>query len=278
MNRIPILALAALLGLCLPAPAQEKAPPPATAQAPKPVAEAPDPALLKAMRSRVFIIQHADPLALLRLINPLRSGVRGSDTSFSNEQGLKAISVRDFPENLAAIEGAVKQLDVPAAATPSTDVELQIQVLFASHRAIAEADLPQDLGPVLKSLRSTLGYRGYTLAASLSQRVRVSGDHNIAGRAEIDGSALGVGTAKEPHHFLLDWMLQRGIALQTPANGPATIALPRFQINLKDLSAQVNLASLDTGLTLKEGEHVVVGTSVVKDHGLIVVVSAKRVQ
>lgn len=272
MNRFQSLAFAALLGTGLPALAQEKTPPPAAQPAPPP-----DTAVLKAMKSQVFVIKYADPLSLLRLINPLRSGVRGTDTSFSNDHGLRAISVRDFPENLAAIEAAVQRLDVPATAQQSQDVDLQIQVLFASRQAAPEGDLPKDLEPVLKSLRSTLGYRGYTLAASLSQRVRVNEERGIEGRGQIDGSALGLGTAKEPHMLIFDWEVNRGITLQAPANGLSTFAMQRFQINLKDPAAHLDLAKLDTGLTLKEGEHVVVGTSTVKDHGIIVVLSVRKV-
>lgn len=274
MIRIPTLALVALLGIQLPALAQDKPTPPPAQAAPLPE---PDPTLLKAMKSQVFVIKYADPHSLLNLIDPLRSGVKGASRSFSNEPGLKAISIRDFPENLAAIEEAVKRLDVPASAEQSQDVDLQIQVLFASRRATPDADLPKDLEPVLKSLRATLGYRGYTLAANLSQRVRVNGDRDTKGRAQIEGSALDLGAAKETHALLLDWEVNRGISMQIPASGPATFAMQRFQVSLRDLSAQLSLASLETGLTLKEGEHVVVGTSTIRDHGFIVVVSARRV-
>lgn len=273
MNRFQTLALAALLGAGFPALAQEKTPPPAAQPAPPP-----DPAILKAMKSQVFVIKYADPIALCNLLGPLGSGVQGARMSWESGRGINAISIRDFPANLAAFEAALQQLDTPATARQSQDVDLQIQVLFASRQATPDSDLPKDLEPVIRSLRSTLGYRGYVLAASFSQRVCVNEDRDRQGRGQIDGSALGLGTAKESHTLLLIWMLQRGLTLLTPADGPATVSLPRFQINLKDLPTHVDLAAMDTGLTLKEGEHVVVGTSVVKDRGLIVVVSAKRVQ
>lgn len=275
MNRLPALALAALLGASLPAPAQAKPTPPPAPAAPE---SQPDPAVLKAMKSQVFVIKYADPIALCSLLGPLGSGVQGARMYWESGRGINAISVRDFPANLAAIEAAIQQLDIPATARQSQDVDLQIQVFFASRQPAADSELPKDLDPVIRTLRSTLGYQGYTLAASFSQRVRVNEDRDRQGRGQIDGSILGLGTAKEPHSLLLDWMLQRGITLQAPANEPATFAMPRFQINLKDLPAHLDLASMDTGLTLKEGEHVVVGTTTVKDHGVIVVVSARRVQ
>ena len=272
MIRIPTLALAALLGIPLPALAQDKPTPPPAQAAPLPE---PDPTLLKAMKSRVFVIKYADPHALLRLINPLRSGVRGTDTSFIDEPGLKALSIRDFPENLAAIEEAVKRLDVPATAQQSQDMYLQIQVLIASRQPAPEEDLPKDLEAVVKSLRSSLGFRGYTLAASLSQRVRVNENRFIQGRGQIEGSALGLGTAKEPRTLVFEWG-SSGMVQEGAADGPSSFAMRTFRFTLKDSDTNRNLAELDTGLTLKEGEHLVVGASVVKSHGVIVVLSIRR--
>jgi hypothetical protein len=185
--------------------------------------------------------------------------------------------VRDFPANLASIEAAIQRLDVPALAQQSQDVELQVQVLFASRQATADTGLPNGLASVLKGLHATLGYRSYALAATFSQRVGLNGDRAIQGRSVIEGSALGLGTAKEPHILRLDWELNQGITLQASEDGPAAFAMPRFQFLLNDRATHLDVASLDTGLALKEGEHVVVGTSTVNDHGVIVVVSAKRV-
>ena len=43
------------------------------------------------------------------------------------------------------------------------------------------------------------------------------------------------------------------------------------------VQAKYCLAKIETGVSLKEGEHVVVGTSVIKDQGLVIVLTARRV-
>lgn len=280
MTRIPTLALAALLGFALPASAQTpqaKTPDPTTLRAPMAAAsDEPDPAVLKAMKSQVFVLQHRDAGQLADILRPLGSGIKGARMSSTNAHGFNAISVRDFPENLAAIGAAIQRLDVPATVQAVPDVELHIQVLFASKQVVPEGDLPKDLESVVKSLRSTLGFRGYTLAASLSQRVCLNGDRSIQGRGQIEGNALGLGTPKEPRTLVFEWESDRGIALEGPADGPSSFAMRKFQFTLKDADTNRNLAELETGLTLKENEHVVVGTSVVKSHGVIVVISIRK--
>ncbi len=282
MNRLPSLAFAALLAATPPACAQGT-PKPAAPQAQNPAelkallerVDAPDPATLKAMKSRVFVLQYANPIAIYSLLGSLGSGVKGARMDVTSRDGLRALSVRDFPENLATMEAAIQRLDVPAMVQSYPDVELQIQVLFASRQAAPEGELPKDLEPVVRSLRSTLGYRSYTLAAAMSQRVRVNGDHWIEGRGEVEGTGLGQGTAKAPKTLDFKWNSTE-IAPEGMAKETSRYAIQKFGFELKDPNSGQNLAGLSTGLTLKEGEHVVVGTSVVKDRGVIVVLSIRK--
>ena len=281
MTRIPTLSLAALLGATLPVPAQApqaKTPDPATVRSLMSAAEnEPDPAVLKAMKSQVFVILHRNAGQLADLLRPLASGIKGAGmSSISAHDGFNAISVRDFPENLAAIAAAIQRLDVPTAVQPAQDVDLQIQVLIASRQASPGADLPKDLEPVVKSLQSTLSYRSYTLAASLSQRVRLNDGRHLSGRGQIEGGALGFGTPTNPQTLDFEWGIS-GPVPEKPSEGPADLYIRTFRFTLHDDNLHQVLATLDTGLTLKQGEHVVVGTSTVNDHGFIVVVSARRV-
>lgn len=276
MNAIPSLLLAALLVTSFPAFAQQPAPTPQAAPAKEPE---PDLATLRAMKSKVFVIQHRDPTALYLSLRTLGSGVKGSTANFTNQGGINTLSARDFPENLAAIEEALKRLDVPSATQQASDVELTLHVLLASKGPVPEAGLPTDLQEVVKQLKSTLAYRGYTLAASFVQRVGVNGDRTIQGRGQLESSALPPVDAKEPALLFVDWESDRGVSLEATDGGPARYSLRKFQFWLRERRGTVseNLARIETGITLKEGEKVVVGTSVVKDRGLIVILTARRV-
>jgi hypothetical protein len=273
MNALHTLAIAALLATSVPAFAQQATPAPQAKEA------EPDLATLQAMKSKVFVIQHRDPTALYLSLRTLGSGVKGSTANFTNQGGINTLSARDFPENLAAIEEALKRLDVPSATHQATDVELTLQVLFASKGPVPEAGLPTDLQEVVKQLKNTLAYRGYTLAASFVQRVGVNGDRATYGRGQLEGNALASEEAKASPLLFVDWESDRVMSLESEAAGPGRYFLRKFYFLLRERRGTENmeLARLGSDINLKEGEKVVVGTTVVKDRGLIVVLSARRV-
>jgi type II secretory pathway component GspD/PulD (secretin) len=132
------------------------------------------------MKARVFQIKYQDVESLVDALKPLASGVTGA--MLRSNEDLRTVAARDFPENLAAIEQAIKRLDVPGAVRP--DVELRIHVLIASPTAASgPAQYPAELEPVVRQLSATLSYRGYFQVASLSQRIRPDGGAN--GKGEL---------------------------------------------------------------------------------------------
>src|SRR5690242_4362992 len=104
-----------------------------TPAAPTPAPEAKEPEYVqeKGFKTKIFEIKNRDPFEIQSAIRPLQSGFRGAIATVSRE--LKTISLRDFPENLAVIEEAIKRLDVPPAAAPrGSDIEFHIHTLIAS--------------------------------------------------------------------------------------------------------------------------------------------------
>ena len=281
MKAIHSLALAALLVTGFPALAQATPAPQASPQGAPAREPDPDPSLLKAMKSRVFVLQYRDAGQIAGLLRPLGSGIRGTNMSFTSGHDLDAITVRDFPENLAAIEEALKRLDVPAAASQSPDVELHFQVLFASRTPLPHSEVPEELGKVLATLRNALAYRGFTPVASFVQRAKIQRqDRNtLDGSGLVDPKFLSAEETQAKSNLELSWWA-KGLTMATSKEGLATYSLDVFRFNVRERGPkglQV-LANFETGLSLKDGESVVVGTSVLKDRGLIVVVSARRVQ
>lgn len=275
MTIIRTLTLVALLTPALMAQA-----PPATPAPQAPPTE-PDPATLRAMRSKVFVIQHRDPFRLQQSLDPLGSGTKGARMNWSKDEGFNTITVRDFPENLAAIEEAIKRLDVPSATQSIPNVELHLQVLFASKSPMAEGGIPESLQSVIRVLKGTLPYRGYTIGAEFLHRSRIQSDQANAsdGYGEVDASALADDRGKDVPPLTVQWRAQHGVSLEVQKEGPAVFRMRSFWLKLeeKTSSGYRTIAQIDTDLSLKEGEKVVVGTTVVKNRGLIVVISAKRV-
>ncbi|MET0624566.1 MAG: secretin N-terminal domain-containing protein, partial [Pyrinomonadaceae bacterium] len=65
----------------------------------------------KMFANRVFDIKNRDPVSLSRVLAPLTSGFRGAVVMPNPE--FRTITVRDFPENIAVIEEAIRRLDTP---------------------------------------------------------------------------------------------------------------------------------------------------------------------
>ena len=220
----------------------------------------------KGFASRVFELKHRDPADLAVVLHPLGSGYRGATMSANRE--FRTISVRDFPENIAAIEAAVKRLDVVEAA--KTDIELRLWVLLASHNETGGSRLPDDLKEAVGALKSALTYRSYALVGSFVERVR-DGARGIRGEGVTDIGDPGEKSARKA--MQLEYQIN-SLSLEPSEKGPATLRLDGFYFTL----AGGGRAQLRTDVTIRDGEKVVVGTSTVQDRGLVVVVSGRVIK
>ncbi|HSB64026.1 MAG TPA: hypothetical protein VLJ18_07665 [Thermoanaerobaculia bacterium] len=223
----------------------------------------------KGLKSRIFTVAHRDPDGLVRILRPLGSGARGA--VLSADSGFGTISARDFPENLAVMEEAVKRFDViePARA----DVELKIHVLLASNRPDAAASFPEDLKDVVAALRGTLLYKSYTLVTTFVERAR-----DRARVVTASGVAVLPGPeGKEPPALQIECEA-RGLTVEPGAAGAGLVRLENFSLSAIGIHGFSGRASVRTDLTLRPGEKVVVGTSSLGDKGLAVVVSASIVK
>ncbi len=227
----------------------------------------------KGFASRVFEVKHREPSDLAAVVRPLGSGYRGATVSANRD--FKTISVRDFPENIAAIEAALKRLDVAEA--PKKDVELRLWVLAASNGEGAAGRFPEDLKEAVAALKSTLTYRSYSLASSFVQRIR-DGARGITGEG-VTELAPTPSPAEEKRKtagkasggpMQLEYRIG-SLSVESGENGPATVKLDGFSLSL----VGGGRAQLRTDVTLRDGEKVVVGTSTVQDKGLVVVLSAR---
>lgn len=240
--------------------------------APQPaVTRGPDYVDFTGFKGKVFDVKHRDPRSLIDALRPLGSGFKGATISYSDE--FKTLTVRDFPENIAAIEEALKRLDIPQAAQP--DVELRMNVLIASNVEGVANQYPSDLGDVIKQLQAMLSYKNYSTLATVVQRVR-AGSHNIGmnGTAEVSAALLGrpnAGTALYEYRA-------HDLSLVTDSSGGYVVQLGDNDFNFQGNSSEVGRAHIRTDLTLRNGERIVVGTTTLGNKGLILVLSARIIK
>lgn len=252
-----LLTLALVLAFVSISPAQQPGPSPA-----------PTPEVLteRGFKSRIFEVKYRDPNSLLNALYQLGSGHKGAAMSANSD--FKTITVRDFPENIATVEEALKRLDVPAA--PRPNIEVHMHVLIASNAGGPATEVPADLKDVLAQLRGTLNYRTYDLAASIVQRL-----------TETPRALQGSGTAELPHttggpdsSMPYEYYISNISLMQNPT-GPPSVQIAEFNFATRE---KEHAARVQTSLNLRDGEKVVVGTATLRNRALVIVLTAKLVK
>ena len=217
-------------------------------------------------RTKLFEVHHRSPRDIALAIKILGSGTKGTDFSWNDE--MHTITVRDFPENVAAIEEAIGRLDRPAPATP--DIELKISLLIGSKTPLDGPAVPDDLASVVKQLQATLRYSHYGLLAANIQHTR-SGE-GVEGSGVAESQLIGIPTSAE-HPVFYNYRLrnitidQQSVAVQNVNFG---LRMP-IKVSKDTVYQSVGF---ETPLTIREGEKVVIGTTTMGDRAVIVVLIA----
>jgi hypothetical protein len=221
----------------------------------------------KNFKSKVFEVKYRDPNSLANVVSRLTSGFKGAAISSNSE--FKTITVRDFPENLATIDEAIKRLDTPAAARP--DIELHMHVLLASNTGGSGSDMPAELKDVIAELRSTLNYKNYELAASVVQRLtETPRGLQGSGTAEVPGGSPGTGSLGMPYEYFIG-----AVSLVQNVTGSPSVQIGEFSFSALP---ERDHAKVTTALNLRDGEKVVVGTATIRNRALVVVLTMKLVK
>jgi hypothetical protein len=183
---------------------------------------------------------------------------------------LRVITIAGDPATVAAVEEAVRKLDVPPA--PPRDIVLTAYVLIASRQAGERPDLPSSLNAPVAQLKRVLDYRYFHLVNTLMLRTQEGGDGTISGVAAPTSP-----TGKAPEaHFTFG---VRGVRITREGNA-LTVSLRRLSFYMAwPESGDSGDAQIGTGVDIPEGQEVVVGKSPVSTPGraLVLVVAAKIV-
>lgn len=218
-------------------------------------------------KNRIFEVKHRDPNNLVAVIKLLTSGFKGAQASA--DRSFNTITVRDFPENIAAIEDALRRLDTPEA--PRPELELHLHVLLAGNTEGGGNPVPAALRDVIGQLQTTLSYKNYALLTSIIQRAKEQ-PYN-AGFLHGEGIAsIMLPGATTLRDFKYDFSAN-SLALNTSPTGVTTMQVGGLSFMLNGGDNGVAMIRSDVGV--REGEQVVVGTAGLKDKALILVLTAK---
>lgn len=226
----------------------------------------------KGFSNYVFQLKHRDPLNLVRVLGPLSSGFRGA--ALTPNADFRTITVRDFPENIAAMRDAINRLDVPEP--PHPGIEFQVHLLVASNDDRQPGRYPEHLGEVVRRLQTSLGYKNFTLMGSQVLRSR-------EGRGEIHNKGvadfkIGGDTLAGRNPVFYEYHL-RAFSIDA-TNGPARVEVEDFALQMKVplMLSPDKITYNDVGfknpVALREGERVVVGTTSMADKSVVVILSA----
>lgn len=222
-------------------------------------------------KSRVFEVKYREPDALFSVINLMTSGHKGAQVSFNRQ--FRTLTVRDFPENLASIEEALKRLDTPE--TPRPEIELRIHVLIASNRESAANQYPADLRDAVNQLQTTLNFKSYQLLTSIIQRAKDRPDYTpniIQGEGMAQLTLPGDST---PRDFRYSFQAN-SLKLSANPTGAQTVQLGQFSFGIDGKEGDKAYVRSDVGV--RDGEKVVVGTAGLRDKALILVLTARLIK
>ncbi|MGI9105401.1 MAG: hypothetical protein ACR2G4_04040 [Pyrinomonadaceae bacterium] len=244
----------------------------AAQEAKTPEAAAPDNYVNHAsFKNRVFEVKNRDPDSLLSVIRLLTSGHKGAQVSANRH--FKTITVRDFPENIASVEEALKRLDTPEA--PRPEIELRMHVLVASNAAGGTNQYPVDLKDAIGQLQSTLNFKSYHLLTSIIQRAKDRPEYSpgiIQGEGVAQVSLPG---ENAPRDFRYTYQANSLMLSIGPA-GTTTVQLGNFNFSIDGGDGNKAVVRSDVGV--REGEKVIVGTAGLRDKALILVLTARLIK
>jgi hypothetical protein len=199
-------------------------------------------------QQRIFMLKYADARRVADVLAVFGYGIR-------SDSEMHAVAVSAPPDAMAAVEDAVKRLDVPAAAPK--DVDLVVYMVVASEQVSAGAALPPELQPVADELKKIFSYKSFHLLDSILLRTQ-PGD-----RARTSGVVPNGAYSFE---------VQPTSVTEDPKGR---------LIRLIDLTLNISMpegrhAGIQTEITVREGQRVVVGKSNMGgDQSLVLVVTAK---
>jgi hypothetical protein len=174
---------------------------------------------------------------------------------------LKTLSISGSADKVAAVEAAIKQLDV----APKT-IELTVYFVVGGDQPnLAGGTVPQDLRDVITQLKGTFGFKDYKMLDALTLRTRAgssadtSGILNAANPPRMSQFSIRNATVSEDGTTIRIDRMHAGLRIPfTRREGVAADA--KGAANAQRSIEYIN-SGIDQDVDVKEGQKVVVGRS-----------------
>ena len=183
-----------------------------------------------------------------------------------------------------------KAQQTPPALDPEANLDTQLYLIVGTNSDVDDGRLPSSLDNVIKQLRASLPFKNYRLAATLVNRVRNEGRLDLRWIGGPFATPTGTSTSSTPSFSEFKIGI---VKLARNADGQPVVHMSRFSFGARiPIITGTTLAQsgtgapiisydttgLNTDISLREGEPVVVGTLNAGPSGdaIILVVSAKR--
>jgi hypothetical protein len=170
-----------------------------------------------------------------------------------------------------------------------TNLDTQLYLLVGTDQSVADAKLPAALDSVIRQLRASLPFKNYRLAATLINRVKNNGRLNLKW---IGGPLIVTAPASSGAPSFNEFRVNT-VTLVADARGQQVVRMEGFGFGARiPIQTTQTVAStgnsfpvinyentgLNTDISMREGEPVVVGTLNVGPSGdaIILVMSARR--
>jgi Bacterial type II/III secretion system short domain len=214
--------------------------------------------------NKLIQLRYVDPSRVQNLVGFFANG---GDLAMRSDDRLHVIYVRGTAQAVAAVEEAVKKLDVP----PS-DFELTVYLISTSPQTGDQ--LPEALVSAAKQLHGVFAYKGYQLLDSFVLR----------GRDGERGTANGT-ISKEGKNSTYTFRYERATV---SGEAPKIVNLHNLDLQVRYSTGTFNKdgypithdTGLNTDVDARDGQKVVVGKSDMNngENPLILVVTAKVVE
>lgn len=231
-------------------------------------------------KGKIFEVKNRDPRELTPILAPLGSGFKGATIQANSE--MKTLTVRDFPENIAVIEEALKRLDTPKPPNvvpprkEPVSIELHLHVLLAHNVSAPNQGTPSypaEINDVLKQLEATIKFKNYHLLTSIVQRTMESRRVQGSGVVLV-GNPLFEKNLEPAYQFSLN----RINSFDFMSKDPVQLQIENFHFEMEDRERIFGKTFFQNDLTIREGEKLVVGTASLKDKALVLVLTVKVIK
>jgi hypothetical protein len=216
---------------------------------------------------KVISVEHVDVRRVQKVLSIFEVMVEA-------DPQLKVIAVKGLPDSVAAVELAIKRLDVPPP--PASNIELTVYMLNATEAPVSDTMMPSELEEVIHQLKNVFTYKGFRLWETLVLRTR---EGTLGGSKNLHGVISDTGARYE-------FQLDSAVLVPDEEKGNMIrlnhLLLEMTSANVKrsdrDDEEPSRSAAIRTDIDVREGQKVVVGKAnvgVKEKSALILVVTAK---